>query len=64
MSKDKMAEGPSRKLCVSLRPIFAGRGPVILGHLANRLGSRFGMNKKLVPQVIGPKSTPNDYLNI
>ena len=49
MSKDKMAERPSRKLCASLRPIFAWRGPVILGHLANRLGSRFEMNKKLVP---------------
>lgn len=49
MSKDKMEERPSRKLCVSLRPIFAWRGAVILGHLANRLGSRFEMNKKLMP---------------
>ena len=41
-----------------------GRGPVILGArgLTNRLGSRFGANTKVVCGVIGPKSTPYDYL--
>ena len=36
---------------------------VISGHLANRFGSRFGMNTKLVCRVIGPISMPNDYLS-
>ena len=40
--KDKMADGAHRRLCVSdgpasKRPIFAGRGRVILGLLADRL---------------------------
>ena len=33
------------------------------GHLANRLGSWFGMNTKLLHGVIGPIFTLNDYLN-
>ena len=43
---------------------FAGRGQVISGRLANRLGNRFGMNTKLLLGVIGPISLPNDYLNM
>ena len=35
----------------------------ILGRLANRFGSRFWKNPKLLRGVIGPISTPNDYLN-
>ena len=40
--KDKMADGAHRRLCVShgpasIRPIFVGRGQVILGLLADRL---------------------------
>jgi len=38
-------------------------GQVISGRLANRFGSRFGTNTKLLLGVIGPISTPNDYLN-
>jgi len=33
---------------LSMRPIFAGRGPVISGRLSNRFGSRFGTNTKLL----------------
>ena len=47
----------------SVAPISAGRGRVISGRLANRFGSRFGTNTKLLRRVIGPISTPNDYLN-
>ena len=43
--------------------IFAGRGRVISGSLANRLGSRFGTNSKLLWEVISPISTRNDQLN-
>ena len=46
-----------------LGPIFAWRGRVISGRLANRLGSRFGTNTKLFCGVIGPISAPNYYLN-
>ena len=35
----------------------------ISGRLANRFGSRFWKNPKLLRGVIGPISTPNDYLN-
>ena len=40
--KDKMADGAHRRLCVSdgpasIRPIFVGRGRVILGLLADKL---------------------------
>ena len=50
---------------LSLGPIFAGRGRLISGRLANRLGSRFGTNTKLFCGVIGPifLATPNYYLN-
>ena len=65
--KDKMADRTPRRLCVShsssMGPIFAERGRVISGHLANRFGSRFGTNTKLLRGVIKPRSTPNDYLN-
>ena len=44
-------------------PIFGGRGRVISGRLANRFGSPFGTNTKLLRGVIGSVSTPNDYLN-
>ena len=35
----------------------------ISGRLANRFGSRFWKNPKLLRGVFGPISTPNDYLN-
>ena len=35
----------------------------ISGRLANRFGSRFWKNPKLLRGVTGPISTPNDYLN-
>ena len=35
----------------------------ISGRLANRFGSRFWKNPKLLRGVLGPISTPNDYLN-
>ena len=45
----------------SMGPIFEGRGQVISGHLANRIGSRLRMNTKLIFRVIGPISMPNDH---
>ena len=48
---------------ISMGLIFVRRGHVISGHLANRFGSRFGMNTKLVCRVICPISMPNDYLS-
>ena len=45
----------------SVGPIFAGRGQVISGHLANRIESRLGMNTTLFFRVIGPISMPNDH---
>lgn len=42
---------------------FESRGRVISCRLANRVGSRFETNRKLLPEIIGPISTPNDYLN-
>ena len=53
-----------RGLCVSL-PFnwadFCGEGT---GHFTSSgFGSRFGTNTKLFRGVIGPISTPNDYLN-
>ena len=54
-----MADGNLRRLGVShLRGSFQ----VISGRLANKFGSRFGRNTKLLGGVIGPISTPNDYL--
>ena len=63
-----MAGGSPRRLCVSfvcpMEPIFAGRGRVISGLLAARtdLEVRFGTNTKSLRGVIGPISTPIDYL--
>ena len=42
---------------------FVGRGQVISGHPANRFGSGFGLNTKLLHKIIDPISVPNDYLN-
>ena len=42
---------------------FASRGRPISCRLANRFGSRFVTNTKLLPEIIGPISTPNGYLN-
>ena len=47
----------------SIGLIFAGRGQAISGCLATRLGSRLGTNTKLLRGIVGPVSTPNDYLN-
>ena len=47
----------------SMEPISAGRGRVISGRLANRFGSRFNTNTKLLRGVIGPISAPYDYRN-
>ena len=56
-------EGVTCPTPTSMRPISAGRGRVISGRLANRFGSRFGTNTKLLPGVIGPISAPSDYLS-
>ena len=47
-----------------MEPIFAGRRRVISGRLAARtdLEVRFGTNTKSLRGVIGPISTPIDYL--
>lgn len=42
---------------------FEGRGQVISGYLANRFGSGFGSNTKLLHGVIDPISVPIGYLN-
>ena len=47
----------------SMGLIFAERGQVISGCLANRLESRLEKNTKLLRGIVGPISTPNDYLN-
>ena len=56
-------EGVTCPTPTSMGPISAGRGRVISGRLANRFGSRFGTNTKLLPGVIGPISAPSDYLS-
>ena len=57
-------EGVACPTPTSMGPISVGRGRVISGRLANRFGSRFGTNKKLLPGVIGPTaSAPSDYLS-
>ena len=69
--KDKMADGSPRRFCVSHSPFKGadycgeklGRGRVISGRLANRFGSRFGRNTELLRGVIGPISSPSDYLD-
>ena len=47
----------------SMGAISAGRGRVTSGRLANRFGSRFNTNTKLLRGVIGPISAPHDYRN-
>ena len=47
----------------SVKPIFAGRGRVFLSRLANRFGSRFGANTKLLRGLFSPIFTLNDCLN-
>ena len=51
-------EGFARPTSSSMGPIFAGSGPVILGRLANRNGSRIGANKnncvELLPLYLRP----------
>ena len=59
----KFPEGFASPIPPSMGPHFTGRGWVISGRLANRFGSRFWTNTKLLLGVIGPISTPNDYLN-
>ena len=56
-------EGVTCPTPTSMGPISAWRGRVISGRLANRFGSRFGTNTKLLPGVIGPISAPSDYLS-
>ena len=56
-------EGVTCPTPTSMGPISAGRGRVISGRLANRFGSQFGTNTKLLPGVIGPISAPSDYLS-
>ena len=56
-------EGVTCPTPTSMGPISAGRGRVISGRLANKFGSRFGTNTKLLPGVIGPISAPSDYLS-
>ena len=46
-----------------MKPIFVGRRRVIPSHVANKFGSWFGTNEKLLRGVNGPISTTNDYLN-
>ena len=48
----------------SMGAISAGRGRVTSGRLADRFGSRFNTNTKLLRGVIGPISAPHDYRNI
>ena len=64
---DEKADGSPRRRYVSHslfnRADFGGEGTGISGRLTNRFGSRFGTSTKLFRGVIGPKSTPNDYLN-
>ena len=65
--KDKMLDGAPRRLCKyhpSLNGAdFCGGGWVISGLLVDGFGSWFGTNTKLLHGVMGPISTPNDYLN-
>ena len=48
----------------SMGPIFAVRGRVTSGRLANRFGNRFGTNTKSLRVVIGPISMPNDHHHV
>ena len=49
----ELPEGFACPILTSIWPIFAGMGQVISGCQANRLGSRFGTNTKLLHGVIG-----------
>ena len=64
---NKKADGSPRRRYVSHslfnRADFCGEGTGISGRLTNRFGSRFGTSTKLFRGVIGPISTPSDYLN-
>ena len=42
---------------------FGSKGQVISCRLENKVGSRFETNRELLPEIIGPICTPNDYLN-
>ena len=61
---DKMADGTPRRLCVSHFPFngadFCGEGT---GHFRSSGKTIWESNSKLLRRVIGPMSTPNDYLN-
>ena len=59
----ELPEGFACPIPPSMGPILVGRRRVIPNHLANRFGSWFGTNRKLLCGVIGPISTTNDYLN-
>ena len=65
--QNKKADGSPRRRYVSHslfnRADFCGEATGISGRLTNRFGSRFGTSTKLFRGVIGPISTPNDYLN-
>ena len=50
----------SRPLPLQWGPTFTGRGRVISVCVANRFGTRFGTNTKLLQGVIRPISAPND----
>ena len=59
--RTELPEGFACPIPPSMGPIFAGRGRVISGRRANKFGSRFGKNTKLLRGVFGPISMPNDY---
>lgn len=63
VKKDKSMEGFACPTPPSMGWTFARRGWVTSFHLANRCGSRFVKNTKLLRGVTGPISTPNDHLN-
>ena len=60
--RTELPEGFACPIPTSMGPIFAGRGRVILGLLADRFGSRFKTNTTILRDVIGPISTRN-YLS-
>ena len=58
-----LPEGFANTIPAWMGLIFVGRGWVISGLLVDGFGSWFGTNTKLLHGVMGPISTPNDYLN-
>ena len=60
--RTKLSEGFACPIPSSIWPISSGRGRIISGRLANRFGSRYETNIKILRGVIGPISTTNDYL--